>query len=454
MIGSPGDATEERQAITDTILKWNAANKAQGLWVEPVKWETHSTPGLDGRPQGMINEELIPQSDCLIAIFRARAGSPTGKELSGTIEEIREFMRVGKYVVVYFFEGMVPIKGIDPDQIKLIHQFKEEIQQKGLTESYSTVDELQAKLSVQLSGIVKKLTSRPASSRKSGSSRKAAPTSQLSIANKGKGPNKTKHSKAPSSSTRTKVDSSDRWALLGDSFLEAKTVRQNRDGTITAEVPSQSAEVDAAMASLRPHHYGRSKPVPFAHGNDAWIVTVREVESVSEGGEQLWTVVLAPEPVEYGGGSMEMSVQTQGKLYTADEIARMRAGRILLNDPPPLDDNKRPSGDIAMLEEAFLEAQIRGVSTPVTVNDCIIQVIYNEQRGKGVNFLKLARLGAIFMLKAGGVIEHVRKLTLGPVRNGKVHVEFVGVRRKKYVNADPTIIQLEGDCALEQGSKD
>src|SRR5271157_5107823 len=90
MIGSPGDATDERQAITDTVIRWNAANKDQGYWIEPVKWETHATPGLDGRPQGMINEELIPQSDCLLAVFRARAGSPTGEEISGTIEEIRQ----------------------------------------------------------------------------------------------------------------------------------------------------------------------------------------------------------------------------------------------------------------------------------------------------------------------------------------------------------------------------
>ena len=59
MIGSPGDASEERRAITDAILRWNAVNRDKGIFVEPVKWETHATPGLQGRPQGMINAELI-----------------------------------------------------------------------------------------------------------------------------------------------------------------------------------------------------------------------------------------------------------------------------------------------------------------------------------------------------------------------------------------------------------
>ncbi|MCC6125525.1 MAG: hypothetical protein IT426_11220 [Pirellulales bacterium] len=137
MIGSPSDASEERQEITNAIIRWNAVNREKGIIIDPVKWETHATPGLQGRPQGMINEELIPISDILVAVFRSRAGSPTGKELSGTIEEIREFMRIGKYIVLYFYDGEVDIGKVDPDQIKTINEFKKEIQQHGLTASYN-----------------------------------------------------------------------------------------------------------------------------------------------------------------------------------------------------------------------------------------------------------------------------------------------------------------------------
>ena len=308
MIGSPGDATDERQALTDTILQWNAVNKDQGLWIEPVKWETHSTPGLEGRPQGMISEELIPQSDCLIAVFRARAGSPTGKELSGTIEEIREFMMAGKYVVVYFYEGMISLRGVDPDQVKLINQFKKEIQQSGLTESYATIDELRAKLSSHLYAIVKKLAIKATSAPKAGSLRRSSLSPQPSTSSSRKETGKKQRTTKASPVTDLSVDSSDRWTLVDDDFLESKSIRQNSNGTITVQIPSRSAEVDASMAALRPHHYGRSKPIPFAYGNDAWIVTVREVESVSEGSGQLWTIVLVPEPIEYGGGSMEMDL--------------------------------------------------------------------------------------------------------------------------------------------------
>src|SRR5437879_3166723 len=114
MIGSPGDAKAEREALTETILRWNAINGRElGVILDPVKWETHAMPGLEGRPQGMINEELIPLSDFLIAVFRVRARSPTGKEISGTIEVVREFMEVRKPVALFFYEGDMPMKGLD-----------------------------------------------------------------------------------------------------------------------------------------------------------------------------------------------------------------------------------------------------------------------------------------------------------------------------------------------------
>jgi hypothetical protein len=157
MIGSPGDAGEERQAITEALLRWNAINRDKGIFIEPVRWETHATPGLQGRPQGMINAELLPISDILVAVFRSRAGSPTGKELSGTIEEIREFMRLGKYVVLYFYEGDVAIAKVDPDQLKAVNEFKKEIQQHGLTASYTNISELREHIICHLTNIVGKL---------------------------------------------------------------------------------------------------------------------------------------------------------------------------------------------------------------------------------------------------------------------------------------------------------
>ena len=133
MIGSPSDTTEERQVITDAIQQWNASNgNEKDIILETVKWETHVTPDLEGRPQEMINKKLIPQSDFIIVVFRSRAGTPTGVEISRTIEEVQEFMRHNKYVAVYFHQGDINLRSVDPDQLKIVREFKREIQQKGI----------------------------------------------------------------------------------------------------------------------------------------------------------------------------------------------------------------------------------------------------------------------------------------------------------------------------------
>jgi hypothetical protein len=449
MIGSPGDASAERQAITNTIIRWNAANKDQGYWIEPVKWETHATPGLDGRPQGMINEELIPQSDCLIAVFRIRAGSPTGKEESGTIEEIREFMRLGKYVAVYFYEGSAELKHIEPEQLAMLVKFKKEIQQHGIVSSYISVEDLSATLGLHLSGIVQKLTKVASPVRRGSRPEKQTRRPSRSNTSTGdRGSNKRDEKAKTAQRSNVVVDASDRWALVDTAFVEVREVRQNQDGTITVEVPSKSPRIDSLIASLRPQHFGRSKPIGFAHGNDAWIVTVKAVESVSDGTGQVWTIALVPESIEYGGNHMEMALNIKNKHFSVDDIAQLRATRILLNEPPPVDESQQPSDDQSLVEGAMLETLIRGTSTPASVSDCIIRSLYKDRRELGEEFLKIARLGALFMLKAGGVVEHVQRLTLGPIRNGKVGVDFEGTRRKKYSTVDPAIISVKGECPL------
>jgi hypothetical protein len=436
MIGSPGDAAAERQVVTDTILRWNAhSGRSMDVLLEPVRWETHATPGLQGRPQGMINEELIPLSDLLVAIFRSRAGSPTGVDVSGTIEEIREFMRQGKYVAVYFYEGDVAIGTADPDQLKTIREFKREIQQHGLTETYSTVDELAAKLPHHLTAIVGKLLGTTASSAKESSANPLPvqpPTKTPPI------------SRADPS--QLIVSESGRWVLLDTQFYQAESVRQSEGNWVVA-IRSTSAEDDAYLSGLHPHHFGRSRPMPFAHRNDGSLVTLKGVESVSEGGDQVWTITLVPEDIEYGGNMMDMAYRAQGREYTPEDFARLRAGRILLNDPPPIRDDD--SNRLDRMSDAMLESFIRGHNNPVSVEHCIVRVIYGSAGNDPERFLRLARLASIYFLKAGNAVERILELTLGPIRDGKVHVCFRGRRRKVASNVEPAVIEVEGDCPLE-----
>jgi len=225
-------------------------------------------------------------------------------------------------------------------------------------------------------------------------------------------------------------------------------VRQTGDGNWVVEIRSNSAEEDAHLSGLHPQHFGRSRPIPFAHRSSGFLVTVKQVESVSRDGKQLWTITLKPEEIEYGGSFMDFTWQAEGKTYKPEDFARLRAGRILLNDPRPMkDDGRSVSPD--RMHEIMLESHIRGTNNPVAVEHCIIQVIHRSVGGDAAKFLSLARLASIYFLRAGGVVENILDLTLGPIKGNSVHVRFKGRRRKIASNVEPAVISLEGDCQLE-----
>ncbi|HEX4117404.1 MAG TPA: hypothetical protein VHX99_01265, partial [Rhizomicrobium sp.] len=87
MIASPNDVASERRLIKEVVQEWNAIHaQHRGLVLMPLGWETHSSPELGERPQGIINKQILKDCDLLIAVFWTRLGSPTGKSESGTVE--------------------------------------------------------------------------------------------------------------------------------------------------------------------------------------------------------------------------------------------------------------------------------------------------------------------------------------------------------------------------------
>jgi hypothetical protein len=245
----------------------------------------------------------------------------------------------------------------------------------------------------------------------------------------------------PTPKTPAAVTSSGDWALLDGQFYQVEAVTRNADGTIAVKIASQDAKVEAAIHALDPASSRSSKRIGFAYGNDGLLVKVRSVQSESKKGGWLWTLILAPEQINYGGGIHESSYQGPEGSFTAEEIVELRARRILLNDPAK-DTKKKPGW-------GMLESLISGGgSLPLPVEGCPIQTLYPSMKQQPRAFLEQARLAAILGLKGGDVVERVLDLTLGPIKKGKVHVKFKGIRRQKYSNVAPTTIEVDGDCAL------
>jgi hypothetical protein len=174
--------------------------------------------------------------------------------------------------------------------------------------------------------------------------------------------------------------------------------------------------------------------------NEAHLVRVQAIESEAAGSREVWTLTLTAEDSGFGGGT-EMTYNTGGKSYTPDDMARLRAGRILLNNPAPRSGPSR-----GFSSEDTILSWMEG-SGRYPVKECVVCTAFGAH-GTSANWKTVARLKAVFLLKAAGVVEHVLDLTLGAVRGGRVEVKFRGQRATRH-GATPVVIELNDTCPLD-----
>ncbi|MBB3825297.1 hypothetical protein [Xanthomonas arboricola] len=162
LIASPSDVAAEREAISATLHEWNSLNsETTGYVLLPVMWESHSAPSMGDRPQEIINKQVVRNCDMLIGAFWTRLGSPTGIEESGTVEEIRYFLKNNKPVMLYYSRQQVDLDKIDTVQLEKLKQFKASIRDKGIQADYSSVPELKQILLRHLTIVMRDMTVAP-----------------------------------------------------------------------------------------------------------------------------------------------------------------------------------------------------------------------------------------------------------------------------------------------------
>ncbi|HEY9638269.1 MAG TPA: adenylate/guanylate cyclase domain-containing protein [Coleofasciculaceae cyanobacterium] len=251
-----------------------------------------------------------------------------------------------------------------------------------------------------------------------------------------------------SNESESLIYSSGQWVLLDEHFFQIETYSHNPDGKLTIQILSKSVQDDATLQSLRPY-LEQSQLIKFAYQNDGLLVKIKSIEAVSRQDYQIWTLTLEPKHLKTDANALEQTYKGRKQFYSVDDIAQLKARRLLLNDPPKLlmlQDAQMFSP--ALAEREMLENLIRTSSTSVSVEDCVIHSLYPIDKDKPKTFLELARLKAIFFLKAAGIVEQVLELSLGPIYADKVHVRFRGRRRQVYLDIEPTVIEIEGDCPL------
>jgi hypothetical protein len=152
MIASPSDVNEEREIARETILDWNNINSmTRKIVLMPLGWEYNTSPDMGKSPQDIINKQVLEDADLLVGIFWTRIGTPTGRAISGTVEEIEEHINSGKPTMLYFSSKPIPPDNIDNEQYEAVKKIKKEYQSRGLTENFRSAEDFKTKFQRQLS---------------------------------------------------------------------------------------------------------------------------------------------------------------------------------------------------------------------------------------------------------------------------------------------------------------
>ncbi|MFM8187569.1 MAG: hypothetical protein ACKN85_03720 [Pirellula sp.] len=78
-------------------------------------------------------QQLLDRCDLLVAILWSRLGTPTNSDLSGTVQEIREFSekKGPERVLIFFCDRALP-NSADLPQVQAVRDFKDSIKGNGL----------------------------------------------------------------------------------------------------------------------------------------------------------------------------------------------------------------------------------------------------------------------------------------------------------------------------------
>nr|MDZ8063834.1 hypothetical protein [Nostoc sp. EkiNYC01] len=207
------------------------------------------------------------------------------------------------------------------------------------------------------------------------------------------------------------------------------------DQSLIIQIISSDSEQEAFLRNLQPGQY-QKKQVSYAYQNDAAIMQVESVLSKSTRGKTIFNITVKPYQQAQGNSVMETSFNN----YSAEEIAELRARFILLNELPI--DNQKAS------EYSMLHNFIKGFNN-IQPEKCVFIDLWTKLKKEPQLFLIHARLAAVYYLKMTCTVEHILELKLALTSSNSISVQFRGQRKQFYVNRQPAIIEVKGNCVLE-----
>ena len=142
LISCPGDAAKSVDVIKEVVEEFNQQfSDALGISIRWRYWKDSVYAESGGKPQDLLNKQIVDASDLAVAIFKNKFGSPTDKYGSGTEEEIERMLAEGRQVFLFFDESPVKMSDVDRNEYDKIQLFKEKYKDRGIFWTFSSEDE-------------------------------------------------------------------------------------------------------------------------------------------------------------------------------------------------------------------------------------------------------------------------------------------------------------------------
>ena len=219
---------------------------------------------------------------------------------------------------------------------------------------------------------------------------------------------------------------------------------------INLDLLPESSEETAFLHSLRnsiSNQFTQGKILAFAHKEDAAWVRPKDATQATSGSQTIWKVVLTEENNKQNFNPFDnVSFNT----YSPDQIAEIRARRILLNEK--IFQNQ--TGLAGLTDNPLLESFIsRGGSTygpGLQIQESPILDIYRSFGQTVERFKKFARLTSVLYLKLSNTVEEILELDLEFLGPKQLQISFKGRHRRIYTNVESSILEVNGICPLPE----
>jgi hypothetical protein len=462
-LASPSDVPTEKDRYVDQVIdeinRTVASDKGVVLRVFRSGKNTFPSYGEDG--QAVVNEQIGKMGDysLFIGIMWNRIGTATPRAESGTVEEfelaVKALKKKGQpQIWFYFRQSAARLNTVEElEQRRKVLAFRTRVQRRSkrgsgalLTCDYDKPADFRDKFREHILLWLSKRGSKTSISRAAtSSSRNKSPTkpansqsstrtadsrnkSSLTSTAKKRSPASSRSTTAPKS-----VSSSGDWALVNDNLFLTESVDTQENQSVTLRISPATPEQKAVLRNLQPDRFDK-KQVTYAHEDEAAIMQVESICSSSSKGKTTFVLTLKPAQ-QSQGNSMEVNLSG----YSADEIAKLRARLLLLNETPNIQSKN---------ESSWINSYVEGYDNTVKIKKSIFPDLWKQLKTQPQLFLYHARLAAVYHLKMSRTIEHILELKLSLIKGNVMSIRFRGQRKQAY-GQEPAVIEVIGNCHLE-----